>query len=143
MKHTILFSLTLFLLIACSETIQSTNDQPVIKKVKTTSVISNKKSININGHKFILLDNKLEKGNKVFNLLTKEKGAIKGSIVVVTNNVMKLSKTVTKIAENTFMKTPDKGQSLQQLYNQLKSDPQYKTVELQIDYSPISTAPTM
>jgi len=141
MKHAIIFNIPLLLLFtACSETIHPTNDQLIIKEANV-SLTPNKKSIYINDHKFILLDNEFKKGKRVFNLSNKEKGRIKGSIVVVATNEMRLSATVKKIADKTFLIIPQPGESLQQLYDKLKIDEQYTTVELQIDYSPMSSAP--
>jgi len=114
--------------------------QPIKKKL--TNTVNNGKSIWMNRQKFKLLSDEITKGAKVYNLSIKEIGIIKGTIVVVTKPLTSLV-GAKKIAKNTFRLTPVKGQKLKTLYEISIKDNRFTTVELEIDYSPISQAPKM
>lgn len=100
------------------------------------------RSVYLNNQKFKLLSAKVTKGAKVYNLSIKETGRIKGTIVIVTKQLSS-SMVANKIALDTYRLTPQKGQTLSALYKELIADEKNKTVELEIDYSPISKAPSM
>lgn len=114
--------------------------QPIKKKL--TNTVQKGKSIWINKQKFKLLSDEIMKGAKVYNLSIKQVGVIKGTIVVVTKSSTSLV-NAKKIAKNTFRLIPNKEETLHDLYKNLIKHKEYKTIELEIDYSPISTAPLM
>lgn len=100
------------------------------------------RSIHLNNEKFKLLSAEVTQGAKVYNILMKELGTIKGSIIVVTvDSALPLTIKGSKIAKQTYRLYPTNKSSLYEFYKELDKDSKYSTVELEIDYSPINTAP--
>jgi hypothetical protein len=107
----------------------------IIKNLKKNNVVT------INGDKFLLTSGSITPGAIVFNLLMKESGTVKGSIVVVTQAELKIKGTaIHRIADNTYRLTPSSNE-LASTYKKLTKNAQYKHVELEIDYSPITSPP--
>jgi len=144
------------LLAACGSNSDKTssNNKATKEKILESKMTPPKKIINgsipvqkyvhLNNQKFKLLTQEVMIAGRVFNLSTQEKGIIKGSIVVVTKSFTSIPAVSSKkIAKDTFRLTPDDKKALHQLYKNLIKDEKYNIVELEIDYSPISTAPTM
>lgn len=103
---------------------------------------NNARNIRLNNEKFKLLSPNVTQGAKVYNILMKEFGIIKGSIIVVTiDSALPLTIKGSKIAKQTYRLYPTKKSSLYEFYKEFDKDPKYSTVELEIDYSPINTAP--
>ena len=129
------------------EDIQSSQSAP-LKKIENSKSTMKKndikigRSVYLNNQKFKLLSAEVIKGAEVYNLSIKEMGRIKGTIVIVTKQLSS-SMVANKIALDTYRLTPKKGQTLSALYKELIADENNKTVELEIDYSPISKAPSM
>jgi hypothetical protein len=117
------------------------------KHVASPKLATNKgQSKALNGVKFILTDGIVEKGAQVYNTSMNEPGVVKGSVVVVLARAGVLDKsqfkTVTKIADKTFRLWPLKQEDLYKNYQKLASDSNYSTVEIEVDYSPISKQQT-
>jgi hypothetical protein len=101
-----------------------------------------KKTLLINGEKFIVHGTVLEKGTKVFSPSIQQVGIVNGSIVIVTSTfdanqltaAYKLS-SITEIAKNTFRLTPDDSADLYRFYQSLTNSTEIEQVELSIDYS--------
>jgi len=119
-------------------------EEKLIKRGQVIEKMNASKTLRINNQEFKLLSEVFQKGAKVFNTHLKEPGTVKGTIVVVTTE-QSLPPTVTgqKIAANTFRLAPNSGQSLLSFYGELTKDNAYSTVELEIDYSPFTSAPAM
>ncbi|MDO6445190.1 hypothetical protein Q4493_05315 [Colwellia sp. 1_MG-2023] len=103
---------------------------------------TSKKTLLINGEKFIVHGLVLEKGTKVFSPSIQQVGIVKGSIVVVTStfDIEQLTATykissISEIAANTFRLIPDDSEDLYRFYLSLKNSPEIKQAELSIDYS--------
>ncbi|WP_206486466.1 hypothetical protein [Thalassotalea sp. G2M2-11] len=98
--------------------------------------------ITINGEKYIAETAQLTKGSKVFNLLMREYGTIKGSVVVVTNALNQTSlkqhfnlASVVEIAKHTYRLYPKDDAKVYSLYQSLVSDNVIERSELEIDFS--------
>jgi len=153
-KKLIMIAPLVILLVACGSTGETTSSDDKIIKTAKRKVIqlknlknestSIKQVIYLNNQKFKLLTQEVIIGGKVFNLLTKEEGTIRGSIVVVTENFTSiLAVDSKKIAKDTFRLTPNDKQKLHELYRNLIKDKKYNVIELEIDYSPTSTVSTI
>jgi len=104
-------------------------------------VLSHKRTISLNGEKYIFEDEKLQKGSQVRNIHMSEKGRIKGTFVVITKTgkIAGLSfKSKTKIAKDTFRLIPMQNDDLLDIYKILLADKSLTRVEIEIDYSPDS-----
>lgn len=154
-KMTVIIPLTILLMACGSNSDQTPPDDKTTKekilqsKMAPLKKITNgstpiQKYVHLNNQKFKLLTQEVMMGGKIFNLSTQEKGTIKGSIVVVTESFISIPVVGSKkIAKDTFRLTPDDKKTLHELYKNLIKDEKYTIVELEIDYSPISTTPTM
>ena len=101
---------------------------------------SHSKNIMINEQKFELQSSELIKGSKVFNFLMSQSGIVKGTFVVITNNVDTLSRfestaKIIEIAQSTYRLTPEKDADFSEYYKLLQQAKQFKRVEMEIDYS--------
>jgi hypothetical protein len=101
---------------------------------------SHSKNIMINEQKFELQSSELIKGSKVFNFLMSQSGIVKGTFVVITNNVDTLSRfestaKIIEIAQSTYRLTPEKDADFSEYYKLLQRAKQFKRVEMEIDYS--------
>lgn len=104
-------------------------------------VMSNKRTISLNGEKYLFEDEKLQKGSQVRNIHMSEKGRIKGTFVVITKTgeIADISfKSKTKIAKDTFRLLPMQSDDLLNIYKILLADKSLTRVEIEIDYSPDS-----
>lgn len=172
MKKTIIIISSLCLVVACNQ--QADNNQSSNKKVikeeqaevkvqkpntLKEEVVKNKekflankvaieegakKSLFINGEKFIVHGKTLKKGTNVYSPSIRQVGVVKGSVVVVTkqltgNQLTEKYKTssITEIAVNTFQLTPDDTEDLYRFYQTLLNSELIEQVELAINYSGI------
>jgi|GEM_PF-2972568 len=127
-----------------STTANSAIEEKLVHRGKMIEKMKASHTLRINNQEFKLLSETLEKGANVFNKQLKETGTVKGTVVVVTTAPSLSAEIIgQKIAANTFRVTPNKGQSLLDFYNDLTKDDRYSTVELEVDYSPLSDAPAM
>jgi len=112
-----------------------------LEKNREKPVLSHKRTISLNGEKYLFEDEKLQKGSQVRNIHMSEKGRIKGTFVVITKTgkVAGISfKSKTKIAKDTFRLIPMKNDDLLDIYKTLLADKSLIRVEIEIDYSPDS-----
>lgn len=126
----------------------STNENDIDKSIRATKkelekkdmprTITGKKSITLNGEKYIYTDEKLQKGSEVRHLNMSEFGTVKGTFVVVlkAGEVLDVSfKHTNKIAKDTYRITPSQADDLMTAYNQLLVNKSIARVELEIVYS--------
>jgi hypothetical protein len=112
-----------------------------LEKSREKPILSNKKTISLNGEKYLIEDEKLQKGSQVRNIHMSEKGRIKGTFVVITKTgkVAGISlKNKVKIAKDTFRLIPMQNDNLLDIYKTLLADKSLSRVEMEIDYSPES-----
>lgn len=115
----------------------------LIKKSKN-DVITQKRSVSINGEKFRTSSWPVIKGATVYNLLMNEQGKVKGSFVVVLASSNELSEqikqdySVKKLAESTFrlISKNIKNLDMMQAYKRLMGE-NFEILEMEIDYTPI------
>jgi len=118
-------------------------NKAVAKKLNYQDKSIRSKHLTFNKEKFELLSPVAEKGAKLFNLSIHEYGIMKGSIVVVVDNTSPFKTAyfsevlITKIAKDTYRLTPDTKLELMNLYKTLNNMPEFKVIEMEIDYSPI------
>lgn len=98
------------------------------------------KNVMINEQKFELQSDELLKGAKVFNFLMSQSGIVKGTFVVILNNVETLSRfdntaEIKEIAKNTYRLTPENDANFSEYYKLLQKAKQFQRVEMEIDYS--------
>jgi len=98
------------------------------------------KNVMINKQKFELQSDELIKGAKVFNFLMSQSGIVKGTFVVIINNLETLSRfdntaEINEIAKNTYRLTPENDANFSEYYKLLQGAKQFKRVEMEIDYS--------
>lgn len=108
-----------------------------LEKKPIGPITQGKKSISINGEKYIYTDDKLQKGSEVRSLNMSESGTVKGSFVVVlrAGEVLNVSfKHVNKIAKDTYRITPSQTDDLMTVYKQLLSNESFNRVELEVVY---------
>ena len=115
-------------------------------KPKRLSDVVKNQSVSLNGTKFTLVSETLEKGAQVLNLAMNEFGRVKGSVVVVLAEGNELSSAsfakTAKLAKNTYRVWPIENVEFLTFYNTLAKNKTYKTVEADIDYSAQSNAQT-
>jgi len=112
-----------------------------LEKNQEKPILSHKRTISLNGEKYIFEDEKLQKGSQVRNIHMSEKGRIKGTFVVMTKTgkITGLSfKSKTKIAKDTYRLIPMQNDDLLDIYKTLLADKSLMRVEIEIDYSPES-----
>lgn len=107
---------------------------------------SSKYTIQLNQHKFITKSLILKANQSIYNMDINSFGVVKGSIVVISSvepNGLKQYFDINKIAKETYqLLAKSSEQDLYYWYKKLSVDPQYSTVELEIDYSPKSDLQT-
>jgi hypothetical protein len=111
------------------------------EKNQVKPLLSYKKTISLNGEKYLFEDEKLQKGSQVRNIHMSEKGKIRGTFVVITKTgkIADISfKSKTKIAKDTFRLIPMQNDDLLDIYKMLLADKNLIRVEIEIDYSPES-----
>ena len=69
-----------------------------------------------------------------------QSGIVKGTFVVIINNVETLSRfdntaEINEIAKNTYRLTPENDANFSEYYKLLQGAKQFKRVEMEIDYS--------
>lgn len=114
-----------------------------VEKKPVVSIKQTKKTISINGEKYIYTDDKLEKGSEVRNIKMSESGKIKGTFIVVAKagELLEVSfKHKSIIAKDTYRITPKPTDDLITVYNQLLSNESLTRVELEVLYSKIKEA---
>lgn len=112
-----------------------------LEKIRDKPVLLYKRTISLNGEKYIFEDEKLQKGSQVRSIHMSEKGRVKGTFVVITKTgkIADISfKSKTKIAKDTFRLIPMKYDDLMGVYKRLLADKSLIRVEIEIDYSPDS-----
>lgn len=112
-----------------------------LEKNRDNPVPSQKRTISLNGDKYIFEGEIIQKGSQVHNIHMSEKGRIKGTFVVIskTGKITAIPvKSKTKIAKNTFRLTPMENADLMDVYKILLADKNLTRVEIEIDYSPDS-----
>jgi hypothetical protein len=112
-----------------------------LEKKREKPILSHKRTISLNGEKYLFEDEKLQKGSQVRNIHMSEKGRIKGTFVVITKTekIAGISfKSKTKIAKDTFRLIPMQNDDLLDIYKILLADKSLIRVEIEIDYSPDS-----
>ncbi|KGJ99329.1 hypothetical protein [Thalassotalea sp. ND16A] len=120
---------------------------PAKDKTEPSLAIDKPRSVTINNKKF-QANSIIQPGARVLNLLMGEFGRVKGSFVVTTKEQMlvdsdnSLLATINVIAANTYRITPQKKTNFMEFYQQLQNDKRFRLVEMEIDYSPVSTAET-
>ncbi|MBA6362224.1 hypothetical protein H4J56_06475 [Colwellia sp. BRX8-4] len=119
-----------------SESNGSLKNNNVFKKLTN----SENKYLMLNEQKFELQADKLTNGAKVVNLLMSETGTVKGTFVVIVNNLASLTSyentaNINKIAKSTYRLTPGEGVDLLSYYKSLVVAKQFERVEIEIDYS--------
>jgi hypothetical protein len=127
-------------LIGTNQLIAKSKKDLAKKALEGIKLQSNTKSILINEQKFELLSEELLKGAKVYNFLMSQAGIVKGTFVVITSNVDRLSHfdntvEINEIAKSTYRLTPEKNVDFLGYYDLLKEAEQFTRVEMEIDYS--------
>lgn len=125
---------------------QETSSDSPISLAKKELLKQKRSSITINNTKFKLVDHKFETGSQIYNLAMNEFGVVKGSFVLVVISESNFDKDrflkVVKIADDTFRVWPKNGVTLSSAYQKLTEDKNYSTVEVDIDYTPVSKLET-
>lgn len=130
-----------------SDTTVENKQKELSKKIPTNlQKLPIKNTVVLNGIKFKLLGKELKGGTRVLNLNMNEYGKIKGSFVIVLNKNVKIDKSkfgkAEMIAASTFRIWPLKTIDFVTFYNELLDNSNYSTVEVDIDYTPISKKAT-
>gem|GEM_PF-2055203 len=116
---------------------QLTTKEKLVKSLEKPHLLA-KRTISINGEKYIVEGEKFIKGTLVRNIHMSEKGRVKGTFVIVTKAVSALEqqfKSKVKIAKDTFRLTPENTDDLMTIYKQLLRNKSIDLVELEIEYS--------
>jgi len=112
-----------------------------LERNRDKPILSHKRTISLNGEKYLFEDEKLQKGSQVRNIHMSEKGRVKGTFVVITKagKIADISfKSKTKIAKDTYRLIPMQNDDLLDIYKTLLADKSLIRVEIEIDYSPDS-----
>lgn len=128
--------------------LSDTKKEKVLNKlelIKNNKNLNQARSVSINGEKFRTTVWPVIKGTKVYSLLMKENGKVKGTFVVVLTEgealsaLIKESYAIKNIAKDTYKLFPKnrKISDMMQEYKRLLQE-NFHIVEMEVDYSPIN-----